>query len=554
MKSEIGRFLRRLCFGYSDGTTTSRNYFALKKASLMRSSSPSIAMSTVTPTAATLLFVLFLLSVAAFIVSFSVNSTIFNRSTDRAILASKHPNILPEHSNPPKKRPHNQLYYALNCSSSANQTKARTTCAAIHHRPPRVEDAESDKPPPPTCPDYFRWIHEDLRPWRRTGISRETVERARRTANFRLVVVGGRAYVERYKRAFQTRDVFTLWGVLQLLKRYPGRLPDLDLMFDCVDWPVIKSDDYKGVNATAPPPLFRYCSDDESLDIVFPDWSFWGWPEINIEPWDSLSKKLKKGNEKTKWMDRDPYAYWKGNPVVAVTRQDLLKCNVSKEQDWNARVYAQNWFSEIQKGFKESNLADQCAHRYKIYIEGSAWSVSEKYILACDSLALVVTPQYYDFFTRSLVPVQHYWPIKNHDKCRSIKFAVDWGNRHKKKVQEIGKAASEFILEDLKMEYVYDYMFHLLNEYAKLLRYKPTKPRKAIELCSESMACAAMGLEKKFMIDSMVKSSSERRPCTMPPAPPFQEVQRSRRRKSNLIKQVETWEEQFWQNQTLKQL
>lgn len=69
-------------------------------------------------------------------------------------------------------------------------------------------------------------------------------------------------------------------------------------------------------------------------------------------------------------------------------------------------------------------------YRYKIYIEGSAWSVSEKYILACDSPTLLVKPKYYDFFTRSLIPEQHYWPIRDDDKCRSIKFAVDWGNSH----------------------------------------------------------------------------------------------------------------------------
>ena len=40
-------------------------------------------------------------------------------------------------------------------------------------------------------------------------------------------------------------------------------------------------------------------------------------------------------------MEREPYAYWKGNPAVAATRQDLMKCNVSQQQDWNARVYAQ---------------------------------------------------------------------------------------------------------------------------------------------------------------------------------------------------------------------
>ena len=72
--------------------------------------------------------------------------------------------------------------------------------------------------------------------------------------------------------------------------------------------------------------------------------------------------------------------------------------------------------------------------RYKIYIEGSAWSVSEKYILACDSMTLVVTPKYYDFYSRVLMPMQHYWPVQDDNKCSSIKFAVDWGNSHRQKV------------------------------------------------------------------------------------------------------------------------
>ncbi|WOL06066.1 O-glucosyltransferase [Canna indica] len=397
--------------------------------------------------------------------------------------------------------------------------------------------------PSSSCPDYFRWIYEDLRPWMSTGITRRMVEKAKRTANFRLVVVGGKAYVQRYHQSYQTRDVFTIWGILQLLRRYPGRVPDLDLMFDCVDWPVVRASDYQRRNASTPPPLFRYCGDDSTLDIVFPDWSFWGWPEINIKPWELLRGELKEGNDRVKWRDREPYAYWKGNPAVAITRQDLLKCNVSEGHDWNARLYAQDWFKESKGGFKESNLANQCKHRYKIYIEGSAWSVSEKYILACDSLTLMVTPKYYDFFTRGLMPVQHYWPIREDDKCRSIKFAVDWGNSHKEKTQTIGKEASNFVLEKMNMEYVYDYMFHLLSEYAKLLRYKPTIPREAVEFCAESMACPASGLEKKFMMDSLVRLARDSSPCAMPPRYGTSELKRLARQKANAIKQVEMWQQ-----------
>ena len=56
------------------------------------------------------------------------------------------------------------------------------------------------------CPEYFRWIHEDLRPWKSTGISRFAVESAKGDADFRLVIVNGKAYVEQYRKSFQTRN------------------------------------------------------------------------------------------------------------------------------------------------------------------------------------------------------------------------------------------------------------------------------------------------------------------------------------------------------------
>ncbi|KAJ4973302.1 hypothetical protein NE237_006476 [Protea cynaroides] len=125
-----------------------------------------------------------------------------------------------------------------------------------------------------SCPDYFRWIHEDLRPWKIKGITKEMVERAKSGADFRLVIVKGRVYIEQYRKSFQTRDLFTWWGILQLLRKYPGRLPDLDLMFHCDDWPVIRVSDYQQPKAIAPPRLFQYCGNDWSLGMVFPDWSF----------------------------------------------------------------------------------------------------------------------------------------------------------------------------------------------------------------------------------------------------------------------------------------
>ncbi|XP_062076125.1 uncharacterized protein LOC133780341 [Humulus lupulus] len=487
--------------------------------------------------ASVFLFVIFLL-VSTFVpMRFSNTTDLLN-----AIASHKYTQKKPQTPRP-------KIEIPLNCSAY-EPTK---TCPLNYPTTYNPEE-DFDRPLSATCPEFFRWIHEDLRPWAQTGISREMVEKAKRMglANFRLVIIKGKAYLESYKKSYQTRDVFTIWGILQLLRKYPGRIPDLDLMFNCGDPPVVMSRAFTGENATSVPPVFNYCKDKNALDIIFPDWSFWGWPEINIRPWTPLLKQIKEGNNKMKWADKEPYAYWKGNPTVAATRRDLLKCNVSPKQDWNARLYVQDWRREERQGFKTSNLADQCTHKYKIYIEGGAWSVSEKYILACDSVPLIVKPRFFDFFTRGLIPLHHYWPIKDNDKCRSIKFAVEWANSRQKEAQEMGKKTSGFIQEDLKMDNVYNYMFHALNEYAKLLQYEPTIPEKATEICSESMACAARGRNKEFMIESMVNSPADSDPCVMPPSYDPSSLYSLLRKNANMIKEVDLWEKQYWENQTRK--
>lgn len=58
------------------------------------------------------------------------------------------------------------------------------------------------------------------------------------------------------------------------MDRYGGKLPDLELMFEAGDRPVVRAEQYEG---RPPPPLFKYCSRNRTFDIVFPDWTFWGW-------------------------------------------------------------------------------------------------------------------------------------------------------------------------------------------------------------------------------------------------------------------------------------
>ncbi|XP_048329472.1 uncharacterized protein LOC107418578 isoform X1 [Ziziphus jujuba] len=506
-----------------------------------------------------IVFFLFLLLIGGFVCTYFINIPILTGSTFKPIYQPKtfRPIILATNTSQnfgpkvngtaqkcpgqnkkfPKYSSTDSHIIPINCSTF-DRTQICPSCDTTFTFQSEQDSNFSSKPS--TCPEYFRWIYEDLRPWSHTGISKEMMHKAKKKAHFKLVIVDGIAYVERYDRAYQTRDLFTWWGIVQLLRKYPGKLPDLELVFNCHDRPVILSK----YNTVDPPTLFSFCGDDHTVDLAFPDWSFWGWPEVNIKPWELLMKDIERGSKKMKWVDRQPYAYWKGNPAVARTRRDLLKCNVTKKKDWNARLYVQDWRREFEQGYKNSDMADQCTHRFKIYIEGNGWSVSRKYILACDSLTLLVNPKYYDFSSRGLKPMEHYWPIKANDKCRSIKYAVDWGNTHEKEVQAIGREAVKFIQEELKMDYVYDYMFHLLNEYAKLFKFKPEIPENAFQLCLESLYCPARGLERTYMMDSMWKGPDDTKPCTIPPPYSPSSLFDVLHKKTDVLKHVDIWEKQ----------
>ncbi|GAB4858876.1 hypothetical protein Ancab_010353 [Ancistrocladus abbreviatus] len=252
----------------------------------------------------------------------------------------------------------------------------------------------------------------------------------------------------------------------ELLKRYPGMVPDVDMMFDCMDKPAINQTEH----SARPLPLFCYCTTTKHFDVPFPNWSFWGWPEVNLGPWGEEFREIRRGSQSRSWTNKWPYTYWKGNPYVASPlRTELLWCDDTRQ--WRTQIFRQDWNEEARVGYKQSKLSSQCNHRYKIYAEGYAWSVSLKYIVACGSLTLLITPQYEDFFTRGLIPKKNYWPVPRADLCRSIKNAVDWGNTYPSEAEAVGREGQHF-MDSLSMGRVYDYMYHLITEYSKLLDFK----------------------------------------------------------------------------------
>lgn len=82
------------------------------------------------------------------------------------------------------------------------------------------------------------------------------------------------------------------------------------------------------------------------------------------------------------------------------------------------------------------------------------------------------------------------------------------------------------------MDNVYDYMFHLLSECAKLLRYRPPVPDGAVEVTVRSMTRGRRGLEREFMVGTAVNVSGSAEPCQLPSPFGSEELEALRRRKA----------------------
>ncbi|KAL2611116.1 hypothetical protein R1flu_022808 [Riccia fluitans] len=382
--------------------------------------------------------------------------------------------------------------------------------------PPRTLSSVEMRPKNTSCPQYFQWIHSDLSPWVEKGISKSNIEMAREHAAFRVTIVKGNLYLNVYYSCVQTRALFTVWGLLLLLEKYKGLVPDVDLMFDCMDRPLIEKT--QNFSYQSPPPLFRYCSTKSHYDIPFPDWSFWGWKETKLEPWDQQREKIVKASAMVQWKDKIAKAFWRGNPDVgSPLRMQLIECQN------RAEVQNQNWASQQPAGqeYDASKLENQCKHRYKIYAEGYAWSVSFKYIMACGSPTLVISPRFHDFFMRGLQPWVHYIPVRPSEicaqkLCRSIDSAVKWGESKPSKAVAVGKAGEEFLRTELNMNNVYDYMFHLISEYARLQTFKPVVPEAAEVVTESYILCLAEPQFRSVLQKSRESLKVGFTPCIMP--------------------------------------
>ncbi|GAQ84495.1 hypothetical protein KFL_001910140 [Klebsormidium nitens] len=373
------------------------------------------------------------------------------------------------------------------------------------------------------CPAWFSGMYEDLAPWKEKGsISAQDIEAALPGAAIHFTIIGGKLYAKEIKPCFPNRARYSTWGLLQLLRYFPGQVPDVDFVFECNDYPQM----VRPKNPADPTPvLLNYDNREGKIDVPFPDWTFWGWPDLEIARWRDQSHRIDRAARAgLKWIDREKTAFWKGAAWLNEARKALVRCT-AEDPSFLLSAYDKSWgnVAAHETNFTDARLEDQCGYRYRIYAEGSAWSVSIKYGLACGSTMLLVEPVFKAFYDHGLRDGENCLVVPKHPAlCENMRDKVRWGNDNPELAGGIGEAGAKFALEDLDMHNVYSYMLHLLKAYASLQDFVPGLHPDLKIVTEASIRVESSDFEKRDYLLSEYPAS--RPPCIMPPGGETEEL------------------------------
>ncbi|KAI4963391.1 hypothetical protein ZWY2020_014168 [Hordeum vulgare] len=82
---------------------------------------------------------------------------------------------------------------------------------------------------------------------------RRPMRRDRASASMHVTITRGGTWlhVDLYHACMQSRALFTVWSLSHLMRQYPGRVPDMDLMFDYMDRSAINRTKHTGDGAAS---------------------------------------------------------------------------------------------------------------------------------------------------------------------------------------------------------------------------------------------------------------------------------------------------------------
>ena len=323
------------------------------------------------------------------------------------------------------------------------------------------------------CGCHSDVIKSDLSVFAKSKISKTMIEEA---MNHGVIyqIIDHKLYRQR-----ECMFEFRCRGVEHFILQLIDTLPDMELVLNTRDWPMIGS--FSGRLL----PVFSFSKTPDYWDITYPAWTFWtGGPAISLYPtglgrWDKHIVSISKAAQKWPWEKKETRAFFRGSrtsaerdPLVLLSRKqpELADAQYTKNQAWKSDKDTLG-----ATPAKEVSLEDHCQYRYLFNFRGVAASFRFKHLFLCGSLVFHVGDEWSEFFYPQLKPWVHYIPVREDPSQAELERLIRFAKENDEVAHEIAERGRQFILDNLRMKDVSCFWRKLLVSYAKLLTYKVEK-------------------------------------------------------------------------------
>lgn len=331
-------------------------------------------------------------------------------------------------------------------------------------------------------------IENDLAPFKTSGITKKSLnlyynENSSEQCVFRFKILNGKVYmlgqdmqshVQYQQMNVHGRSVILKDCFKKLAERYP--VPDVDFLVCTLDAAEV---------CKKTTPLFVFAKKpSESTHVLMPDFEAlqgYGDPETQVNnavktyPWKSkLEKCFWRGSTTGGEYTQEK---WKSFP-----RTQLVLFSLAHPDQVDAKFTTFCQGAEINpdmtamleiKGQTVSSF-DSLLYKYLIDVDGNTCGYSRCYwTLLSNSVVFKQQSDNMQWYYGALKPYVHYIPVASN--FNDLLEKMSWARSHDDEARQIAQNATQFVLENLKEEHIYQYMYLLLCKYAELQQFKPAR-------------------------------------------------------------------------------
>ncbi|XP_063993133.1 O-glucosyltransferase rumi homolog [Diachasmimorpha longicaudata] len=345
-----------------------------------------------------------------------------------------------------------------------------------------IQDAENNfkECKAQNCGCFKKIISKDLLPFREKGINEQLIE---------LSQSRGITYQIIDKNLYRSRECMfpsRCAGIEHFLFKVMDNLTDTEFVINTRDYP--QSSKHFGTSL----PVFSFSKTSDYYDVMYPAWSFWeGGPAIALYPrglgrWDQHRSSLNEARKSIPWDRKENKAFFRGSRtsserdnLVLLSRDhpQLVDAQYTKNQAWKSDEDTLH-----RPPASEVSLEDHCKYKYLFNYRGVAASFRHKHLFLCNSLVFHVGDEWLEFYYDVMKPWIHYIPVPKDASQHELKRLISFARDHDEVAKKIAQRGRDFVWKRLRMSDVTCYWRKLLQEYSKLLKYKPRLRKDVMKL------------------------------------------------------------------------